>query len=92
MSHRTVRARVLLFGAVSLLSLLSCGREPTGPGARGRIGQFAFEPVFPSVRLGGTGQVLSISDVVAFTAVRVVLLRANGDTAVDRVVNFPADS
>lgn len=92
MPSRPIRTRSAVLGLLTSLALLSCGREVTGPGAPGRIAQVAFEPVFPTVRLHGSGEVLSIADVVPFTRVRVLLLRANGDTAVDRVVEFPPDS
>ena len=73
-------------------SLLSCGREVTGPGAPGRLAEVSLNPVFGSIRLAGTGEVKSIGSVVDFEKVRVVLLRTNGDTAVDRIVLFPPDS
>jgi hypothetical protein len=76
---------------LAFASLLSCGREFTGPGA-GRPGEVQLNPVFETVRLGGDGRVLSIADVVEFASVRVLLVRVNGDTVVDRVVAFPPDS
>lgn len=93
MSRRTPALRpafaVLL---LALTSLLSCGREVTGPGGRGRLAEVQLNPVFPELRLSGTGEVLSIGSVVDFASVRLVLVRTNGDTVVDRVVPFPADS
>lgn len=77
---------------VAFASLLSCGRDVTGPGAPGRLAEVALNPVFGSIRLAGTGEVKSIGSVVDFEKVRVVLLRSNGDTAVDRIVMFPPDS
>lgn len=75
--------------AVFLSSLLvSCGREspaPTGDGVTlARHGMLAFEPVFP--RLPGGA---SLSDVVEFERVRVVLHRADGSVALDTTVFFP---
>jgi len=93
MSYRASRLRPgSLVALVAFASLLSCGRDMTGPGGRGRQVELAFNPVFPQVRLAGNGEVLSISDVVDFARVRVVLVRTNGDTAVDRMVDFPSDS
>ena len=93
MSRRTPAIRpafaVLL---LALTSLLSCGREVTGPGGRGRLAEVQLNPVFPELRLGGSGEVLSIGSVVDFASVRLVLVRTDGDTVVDRVVPFPADS
>lgn len=77
---------------LALTSLLSCGREVTGPGGRGRLAEVQLNPVFPELRLAGSGEVLSIGSVVDFASVRLVLVRTNGDTVVDRVVPFPADS
>lgn len=81
--------------SLALLALaataLSCGTDLLGPRRPG-VGQVALNPVFQSVRLDGTGEVLSVGAIVPFTRVRVVLLRANGDTAVDRMVDFPADA
>ena len=75
--------------AVFLTSLLvSCGREapaPTGDGVTlARHGMLSFEPVFP--RLPGGA---SLSDVVEFEKVRVVLHRADGSVALDTTVFFP---
>ena len=69
----------------------SCGRELTGP-AGSRRAVVALQPQFAALRLDGSGEVLSVGSIVPFTRVRVVLLRANGDTAIDRVVEFPADA
>lgn len=75
-----------------IVGLLSCGREVTGPGGRGTPATVALNPVFGTVTLAGTGEVLSIGSVVDFNRVRVVLLRANGDTAIDQLVPFPPES
>ncbi len=93
MSLRLRRLRPALVAALLLIiGIVSCGREVTGPGGRGVVATISFNPVFGSVRLEGTGEVLSIGSVVDFDRVRVVLLRANGDTAVDRMVPFPPES
>ncbi|MBI5601414.1 MAG: hypothetical protein HY944_07590, partial [Gemmatimonadetes bacterium] len=85
-SRAPLRAAAL---AVFLTTLLvSCGREapvPTGDGVTlSRRGMLSFEPVFP--RLPGGA---SLSDVVAFEKVRVVLHRADGSVALDTTVFFP---
>lgn len=81
-----------LFALLALaLVAVSCGRELTGP-IGGRRAAVALNPDFGSMRLAASGEVLSVGSIVPFTRVRVVLLRANGDTAIDRVVDFPADA
>ncbi|MCC7001173.1 MAG: hypothetical protein IT357_03365 [Gemmatimonadaceae bacterium] len=93
MSLRLRRLRPALAAALLLIvGLISCGREVTGPGGRGTPATVALNPVFGTVTLAGTGEVLSIGSVVDFDRVRVVLLRANGDTAVDELVPFPPES
>jgi len=93
MSLRLRRLRPALAAALLLIvGLVSCGREVTGPGGRGTPATVALNPVFGTVTLAGTGEVLSIGSVVDFNRVRVVLLRANGDTAVDQLVPFPPES
>lgn len=72
-------------------ALFACGREFTAVG-RGGLASVSLAPVFGTIRLAGNGEVLNVASIVSFTRVRIVLLRANGDTAVDRVVDFPADS
>lgn len=93
MSLRLRRLRPALAAALLLIvGLISCGREVTGPGGRGTPATVALNPVFGTVTLAGTGEVLSIGSVVDFNRVRVVLLRTNGDTAVDQLVPFPPES
>lgn len=84
------RRRLVLLAGVSGLSLLSCGREVTGPGdgigyGRNRIAALALAPQFPV--LPG---VHAISEVVPFTQVRITLRRTDGTIAKDTLVNFPA--
>lgn len=84
--------RLALFGiGLALASALSCGREVTAPGGA-LAGAVQLRPVFAGLRLAGQGAPVSVSGLVDFVRVRIVLLRANGDTAVKRVVEFPADS
>jgi hypothetical protein len=90
MTRPALRTRLAaVFGVVSLLS---CGEEVIGPGAAGRRAEIALNPVFGTFRSAGSGAALSIGSLVDFAKVRVVLVRAPGDTAVDRLVDFPPDS
>ncbi|MFZ9898585.1 MAG: beta strand repeat-containing protein, partial [Gemmatimonadaceae bacterium] len=86
---RLVRPLLALFALV--IAAGSCGPDLLGPGGARRA-VVALNPEFSAVRLDGSGHPLSISSIVSFTRVRVVLLRSNGDTAVDRMVDFPADA
>ena len=88
---RSRLARPLVPLLALALVAVSCGRELTGP-VGGRRAAVALTPDFGAMRLDGSGEVLSVTSLVPFTRVRVVLLRANGDTAVDRMVDFPADA
>jgi len=81
--------RRLAFLALGLgLSLLSCGREITGPAGELRLAQnIAFLAQFP-------GPLASVADgagsVVAFDRIRVLLRRTDGSVGLDRVVQFGA--
>lgn len=86
------RRPAFLAALLAFSSLLSCGREVTGPAGAGRLAEVQLNPVFGTVRLGGTGRTMSIGEVVDFERVRIVLVRNDGDTAVDRVIDFPPDS
>lgn len=81
--------------ALGLLAALggavSCGRELTGIHG-GRLGRVQLAPSFPSVRLDGREEPLSVGSIVTFNRVRLVLLRTNGDTVLNQVVDFPPDS
>jgi hypothetical protein len=72
------------------LSLLSCGREVTGPEhglpyGRNRIAALALEPAFPAIP-----GARAISDVVPFQTVRITLRRTDGTVAKDTTITFPA--
>ena len=55
-------------------------------------GAVQLRPIFGAVQVSERMAPVQVSGLVEFVRVRVVLLRANGDTAVSRVVEFPADS
>ena len=88
MSTSRAPLRAAALGVFLASLLVSCGREapaPTGDGVTlARHGMLVFEPVFP--RLPGGA---SLSDVVQFEKVRVVLHRADGSVALDTTVFFP---
>lgn len=65
MSRFSPRLRpLLLAGGLLLAGALSCGREITGPNGGGRAAAIHLDPQFKTIRLVGTGQVLSIGDTV----------------------------
>ncbi len=76
------------FVALVLLAIggLSCGRELTGPEASRVARGFSFLAQFGP----DGGSAFEASDFEPFDRVRVLLLRANGSVALDRVVSFPA--
>ncbi|MBX7120169.1 MAG: Ig-like domain-containing protein [Gemmatimonadaceae bacterium] len=81
---------VVVAGALLGLSLLSCGREITGPGAGVRIATgLSFISTFPaplaSVAAGAGA-------VVPFDRVRVVFRRTDGTLALDSMVAFPSNA
>ena len=83
--------RALALASIFGLSLLSCGRDVTGPGngvAYGslRVAALAIDPRFPAV----PGTVDLASDVAPFERVRVVLQRPDGSVVRDTVIAFPA--
>ncbi|MHB0964674.1 MAG: hypothetical protein ACYC5V_15860, partial [Gemmatimonadaceae bacterium] len=88
MSTSRAPRRAAALGVFLASLLVSCGREapaPTGDGVTlARHGMLVFEPVFP--RLPGGA---SLTDVVEFEKVRVVLHRADGSVALDTIVLFP---
>lgn len=77
--------------AVFALSLLSCGREVTGPGngfnyGRARTASLALDPHMPSL----LSQLVGASTVVPFERVRILLRRDDTTVALDTIVNFPS--
>lgn len=82
------RAAVLL--ALTLFtSLLSCGREITGPGGRARLADLSFAPRFETAQPTSNPLARSVASLVPFVEVRVVLRRGT-EIVVDRLVDFPA--
>ncbi|MCC7003763.1 MAG: hypothetical protein IT357_16520 [Gemmatimonadaceae bacterium] len=79
--------RLLLGGALGLLTVLSCGRDVTGPEAVRVVRGFAFDARFANdLPLGIAGELVS------FTRVRVVLVNTEGRRVVDRLVPFPSNA
>lgn len=80
--------RVAALGCLLVSLLVSCGRDYPAPIGEGvslvRRGLLSVEPVFP--RLPGGA---SLTDVVEFEKVRVVLHRTDGSVALDTTVFFP---
>lgn len=83
-----VHTRVRHLGLLALglvFSLLSCGREVTGPGSVQLAHAIAFQAEFP-------GRFANVADgagsVVPFNRIRIVLRRTNGTVALDRVEPF----
>jgi hypothetical protein len=66
MSAPMHRRSAALAALLAFSSLLSCGREVTGPAGAGRLAEVQLNPVFSTVRLGGTGRTMSIGEVVDF--------------------------
>ena len=85
------RPRLLLVVLATVVGVLACGPDLLGPGGA-RPGAVQLNPAFPLVRVDGREQPLSVGAIVSFARVRIVLLRANGDTVLNRVVDFPAES
>lgn len=84
------RRRVALVAAFLGLSLLSCGRDVTGPEngfpyGRARMAELALAPEFPAL----PGASLA-SDVEPFERVRLTLLRLDGTVAKDTLIDFPS--
>lgn len=87
---RPAQRRLVLLTSAFALSLLSCGREVTGPDdglqLGGRRAMLALAPELPSLMnvLEGAG------DAVPFERVRILLRNEDGTVAKDTVVDFPA--
>ncbi len=91
--NRPALKRLAALASLFVLSLLSCGREVTGPDngvpyGRSRIAALALDPQLPSLFASLSGA----SDAVPFENVRVVLRRENGTIVLDTLIAFPADA
>ena len=85
------RQRLIALATAFLFSLLSCGREVTGPsdGVGVRYAQgLSFISQFPAP-LAGVAQ--GVGSVVPFDRVRVVFRRTDGSVALDTTVTFGAN-
>ncbi len=83
------RRAAVLVALTLFTSLLSCGREITGPGGRARVAQIAFAPHFETATPTSNPSARSVASLVPFEKVRVVLRRGD-EIVVDRLVDFPA--
>lgn len=75
-----------------LASLLSCGRDLTGPGGRGSLVALQLAPDFSSMVDTVNGVAYSVAELVPFTRVRVELRRVDNSVAASSVVDFPSDA
>lgn len=93
--------RLLFLGSAFLLSMLSCGREPTGPAGPAGIRwshAIAFNAEFPagfaeyqkSLKASPQSTPTGAGSVVTFTRVRILLHFPDGSVALDQMVDFPA--
>lgn len=88
-----VRHRAALLALTLFASLLSCGREITGPGGRGIPLALQFVPDFrPMMVEEVDGTMHSVAGLVPFTRVRIELRRSDNTVAASSVVEFPADA
>lgn len=73
-------------------SLLSCGREVTGPGGRGALVALQIAPDLSSMIEEVDGVMHSVAALVPFTKVRVELRRVDNTVAAAEVVQFPENA
>lgn len=73
-------------------SLLSCGRDLTGPGGRGSLVALQLAPDFSAMVDSVDGVAYSVADLVPFTRVRIELRRLDNTVAASQVVDFPSDA
>jgi hypothetical protein len=91
---RSIR-KALFVSAALATAVMSCGREPTGPGGDGaRYSHgIAFQTEFPTAYTQYAAALelanQSAGDVGAFTRVRIVLRFPDGTIAKDTVIDFP---
>jgi hypothetical protein len=82
--------RAAVLALTLFASLLSCGREITGPGGRGALAQLSIVPNYSAMIDEVDGVMHSVSDLVPFNRVRIELRRVDNTIAAQEVVNFPA--
>jgi len=82
--------RAAVLALTLFASLLSCGREITGPGGRGALAQLNIVPNYSAMIDEVDGVMHSVSDLVPFNRVRIELRRVDNTIAAQEVVNFPA--
>lgn len=87
LSRRSAVLALALFA-----SLLSCGREVTGPGGRGALVNLQFAPSYASMIDEVDGVMHSVAELVPFTKVRIELRRMDNSVAAAQVVDFPANA
>lgn len=85
LSCRGAIVALALFG-----SLLSCGRDVTGPGGRGALVALHIAPDHSAMIDEVDGVMHSVGDLVPFTKVRVELRRIDNTVAAAEVVEFPS--
>lgn len=87
---RPAQRRLVFLTTAFALSLLSCGREVTGPengiSFGRRVAGIALDPMMPELMRAVEGA----GDAVPFTRVRVVLRNENGSVAKDTMIDFPS--
>lgn len=81
--------RAALVALTLLASLLSCGREITGPGGAGAVAQLKFTPDYSSMIDEVDGVMHSVAALLPFNRVRIELRRADSSIAASQVVPFP---
>lgn len=86
------RGRAAVLALTLFASLLSCGREITGPGGPGALAQLNFAPSYGSMIDEVNGVMHSVAGLVPFTQVRIELRRVDNSVAAVRLVDFPAAS
>lgn len=81
--------RAAVVALALFVSLLSCGREITGPGGRGALAQLSFAPNYSSMIDEVDGVMHSVSALLPFNRVRIELRRVDNSIAAAEVVEFP---
>ena len=85
-----IRGRVAVLALTLFASLLSCGREITGPSRPGALAELSFAPNYSSMIDEVNGVAHSVAALVPFTKVRIELRRVDNTVAAVKLVDFPA--